>query len=300
MSPPAGGAAWMDGRVVPLAEARLHVTDWGLIHADIVYDVVPVWQGGFFRLPDYLARFRRSMMAAVLDPGLDDGAIRAALHDMVGASGLQDAYCAMVCSRGVPTVPGSRDPRDCANHFYAWCVPYVHVITPEIAARGAHLHIPEDVRRIPEASVNPRAKNYHWGDFTRALLAAKERGFDNTLLMDAEGNMTEGPGTNLFAVRQGCVITPDRGVLEGITRRTVLEICADLGIATEVRALPHAELMEADEVFLSSSGGGPIPVSRIDGRIFSNDAPGPISRQLRETYWQWIQRPDFREDISYA
>ncbi len=131
MSDLGAGAAWKDGRVIPIAEATIGVTDWGLTHSDIVYDVVPVVEGAFFRLPDYLARFEASLRAGRFDPGLTPDRMAAALHEMVGACGLRDAYCAIVTSRGTPRIPGSRNPRDCINHFYAWVVPYIHVIRPE-------------------------------------------------------------------------------------------------------------------------------------------------------------------------
>jgi branched-chain amino acid aminotransferase len=239
------------------------------------------------------------MAALRMDVGMSREEMRAALHAMVARSGLRRAYVAMVASRGVPLVPGSREPRACANHFYAWCVPYVHVIAPEIAERGASAWIAREVRRIPEDSVDPRAKNYHWGDLTRGLFEARDRDFDTVILLDHEGNVTEGPGFNVFAVRDGRVITPDRGVLEGITRRTVLEVCAEAGIATEVRALPVAELIEADEVFISTTAGGPVPVTRIDERIFSNGAPGPMAAGIREEYWRWMKRPELRQEVDY-
>ena len=109
-NPLATGAAWMSGQVMPLSEARLPVNDWGLIHSDITYDVVPVWDGAFFRLADYLDRFESSMRALRMDVGMNGSQIRQALTDMVAASGLKEAYVAMVASRGVPLIPGTRDP----------------------------------------------------------------------------------------------------------------------------------------------------------------------------------------------
>jgi branched-chain amino acid aminotransferase len=293
------GAAWMAGEVIPITDARLPVTDWGLTHSDVTYDVVPVWKGGFFRLDDYLARFEASMSAMRLDPGMDGAAMREALHVMVAASGLRAAYVAMVCSRGQPLVPGIRDPRECANHFYAWCVPYVHVVKPEVAEAGASVWIAKDTRRIPPDSVNPRAKNYHWGDFTAGLFEAKDQGFETVLLLDHAGNVTEGPGFNAFAVKGDRVVTPETGVLEGITRRTVLEMAEAEGLATECRALSLDEFLEADEVFLSSSGGGVVPVSRVGDRVFSNGAPGPVGLGLRQKYFEWLERADLSEEIAY-
>ncbi|MEM7271132.1 MAG: aminotransferase class IV, partial [Pseudomonadota bacterium] len=234
------------------------------------------------------------------DIGMERSAIETALHDRVAATGLKDSYCAMGASRGAPMFPGSRDPRECANHFYAWAVPYVYVIKPEVAEKGATLWIPEDVRRIPQDSVNPRAKNYHWGDFTEALFQAKEKGFDTGAVMDHDGNVTEGPGFNVFALKGDRVVTSDHGVLHGITRKTVLEICAEHGLKTETRPLPLEELMEADEIFLSTSGGGVTPVRRVRDRVFSNDAAGQKTLALLDTYRAWLMEDRFRTPIAYA
>jgi branched-chain amino acid aminotransferase len=293
------GAAWMRGQVIPIAEASIGVNDWGLTRSDITYDVVPVREGAFFRLEDYLDRFEASIASLRLDIHMSRADIKAALHAMVARSGLRAAYVAMVASRGVPLIPGTRDPRTCANHFYAWCVPYIHVVPLEVAEKGASVWIAKEVRRIPEDSVNPRAKNYHWGDITRSLFEAKDNGFETVVLLDHAGNVTEGPGFNVFAVKDGRVITPDRGVLHGITRRTVLDICAERGIVTEERALPLAELLEADEVFLSTSGGGAVPVTRIDERIFSNGVPGQVAVGIRDAYWEWMSRAKNCQPIAY-
>lgn len=294
------GAAWMKGEIVPIEEAKIGVTDWGVTRSDITYDVCPVVNGGFFRLDDYIERFTASMRAVRMDVGMGADEIRAACHATVARSGLRDAYCAMVASRGAPLIHGIRDPRQCANHFFAWAVPYIHVIRPEVADAGASVWIAKDVRRIPEDSVNPRAKNYHWGDFTQGLFEAKDRGFETVLLLDHEGNVTEGPGFNAFALKGDTVVTSQHGVLHGLTRRTVLEMCDEIGLATEQRPLPLAEFLEADEVWLSTSGGGVVPVTKVDERVFSNGAPGPVARRLRALYWEWTARPAMRQEVAYA
>ena len=96
------GAAWVKGDIVPIAEATIGVNDWGVTRSDITYDVVPVWEGGFFRLEDYLDRFEASMASLRLDVGMSRDEMRGALHAMVGRSGLRRSYVAMVASRGVP------------------------------------------------------------------------------------------------------------------------------------------------------------------------------------------------------
>ncbi len=293
------GAAWIKGQVVPIAEATIGVTDWAVTHSDVTYDVVPVRNGGFFRLGDYLDRFEASISACRMNIGMSQAQISNALQAIVARSGLRHAYCAMVAARGTPLIPGSRDPRDCDNHFYAWCVPYIHVVKPEIANQGVKIWLSEDVRRIPPDSVNPLVKNYHWGDFTAGLFEAKDRGFETVILPDRAGNVTEGPGFNLFSIKGKSVITPDTGVLHGITRRTALELCREAGFETTERDLPIDELMEADEVFLTSSGGGIIPVSQIGQRVFSNGHAGPASTRLRQRYFEVMDDPAYRTDVAY-
>ncbi|MEL7274730.1 MAG: aminotransferase class IV [Pseudomonadota bacterium] len=292
------GAAWMGGTIMPIHQAAIPVTDWGLTHSDITYDVVHVWDGRFFRMDDYLDRFAASMEACRLSVPQSKEDMRRIVHEIVARSGLERSYVSLVASRGQPSIPGSRDPRLCENHFYAWCVPFVWVFLEEVIERGAHIQIAKNVERISPHAVNPRAKNYHWGDFTQGLFEAKEAGFDTTLLLDANGNITEGPGYNIFAVKDDRILTPRHGVLEGITRKVAMEIAAYHGLSVEVTDVPLETLMEADEVFATTTGGGPVAVTRVDGRSFSNDSAGPITRQIRETYWRWHEDPAMSEPVA--
>lgn len=289
----------MNGEIIPIQDAKISVLDWGLTHSDVTYDVVPVIEGGFFRLPDYIERFMASINALYLNIPQNSDEIAKILHDLVAKTGLRDSYCAMVASRGVPLIPGSRDPRDCGNHFFAWAVPYIHVVKPDVIARGAKLWIAKDVRRIPEDSVNPIAKNYHWGDFTQGIFEARKAGYDNVALLDHSGNVTEGPGFNVFAVSGNTLITSDHGVLHGISRKTVLECAAAKGLTLEIRPLPLSELLDADEVFLSSSGGGVLPIAQVDDRIYQNASIGPITETLHAAYWTSTKDPAMRQNIRY-
>lgn len=279
------GAAWIDGRYLPIGEARIPITDWGFTRSDVTYDVVHVWQGSFFRLDDHLTRFEASMRGLRMTIAQDRAAIAAILAACVRASGLRDAYVAMICSRGNPAPGQPRHPAFCSNRFLAFVLPWVWVMSPEMQARGAHLIVAR-TPRIPAACVDPTIKNYHWGDLTRALFEAQDAGADNAVLLDQRGHVTEGPGFNIFAVIDGTVISPDRGALEGITRLSVLELCAELGIPARIGPLTANELRNADELFCATTAGGVMPASRIDDCILSNDRPGPISTRLRERYWQ--------------
>jgi branched-chain amino acid aminotransferase len=279
------GAAFVDGRFLPVGEARVPILDWGFLRSDATYDVAHVWRGSFFRLEDHLDRFERSMEHLHLS------------LPCVRLSGLRDAYAEIICTRGIPR-PGSRDPRDCENRFYAFVVPFIWIADPEKQERGLHAVIGSKQRIAPE-SVDPTVKNYHWLDLETGLLEAYERGGETVILVDAEDNVVEGPGFNVFAVEHGTISTPDRGVLEGITRKTIIELAAEHGMQPEARPIPAGELGQADEVFLSSTAGGIIPVTTVDGEAVDNGEPGPVTRQLRDAYWDLHDEPRFSLPVHY-
>jgi branched-chain amino acid aminotransferase len=219
-----------------------------------------------------------------LVPPESDDEIRGILAECVRRTGLREAYVAMDCLRGKPKPDLPRHPINCRNYIAAFAIPWVWVMSQEMQARGAHLIIAK-TPRIADASVDPKVKNFHWGDLTRGLFEAHEQGADNCVMLDLDGNVTEGPGFNVFAVTDGKVATSDRGSLEGITRLSVGELCGDLGVPFAIRPIKAAELREADEIFLATTAGGIMPASRIDGRILGNDRPGPLSSKLREMFW---------------
>ena len=293
------GAAYIDGRFIPMGKATIPVTDWGYRRSDVTYDVVSVWNGAFFRLDDHLRRFQASMAHFRLRPRESIDELRAILHELVRRAGLHEAYVAMDCLRGAPKPGLARHPANARNYLLAYAVPYVWLMPREVIARGAHL-IVSSTPRIPEACVNPRAKNFHWADMTQSLFEAQDAGADNPVLLDLDGNATEGPGFNVFAVTGGVVATPQRSVLEGITRMSVIELCGKLGLPCEVRALPVAELRAADELFISSTAGGVIGVTRLDGRILGNDRPGPVTNRLHGAYWSMRKQGWHADPIDYA
>jgi branched-chain amino acid aminotransferase len=223
--------------------------------------------------------------------------VRRIVHGCVRAGGLRDAYVAMVCTRGVPP-PGSRDPRLATNRFYAYAVPFVWIAPPEKQKSGIDLHVSRRVRIDPE-SVDPTVKNYHWLDLVQSLFDAYDRGADTSCVVDRDGNVAEGPGFNVFAVQGGVVRTPARGVLEGVSRRTVIELCETLAIPLRVAALPASELADADEVFLSSTGGGVLPIAKVDGRSLRGAFPGPVTRRLHDAYWALHDDARFRDPVAF-
>jgi len=292
------GVAYVDGAYVPISEARISVLDWGFLRSDATYDVVHVWRGRFFRLDRHIDRFLRSVDRLRLTLPCDRAGLAAVLMACVERAGLRDAYVEMICTRGLsPTF--SRDPRDAINSFIAFAIPFGWILRPEEHDRGLDLVI-ATTPRIPPQSVDPTVKNYHWLDLVAGLYEAYDRGGSNVVLPDMAGNIAEGPGFNIFAVSGGAVTTPSTGVLEGITRQTALELCAELGISTTVGVLAADALRGAEEAFATSTAGGIMPVTRIDGRALGDGKPGPITRRLVDLYWQKHDDPAWTTPVDYA
>mgnify|MGYP001244035010 FL=1 len=298
LNPLTDGVAFIDNEYMPIAKARIPITDWGFLRSDVTYDVVAVWGGGFFRLQDHLDRFFRGIgklhMAA---PHERDG-IAAILAECVRRSGLREAYVEMILTRGTPP-PGSRDPRACENRFYALAIPYVWIAPPEKQEQGLHMII-SGVPRIAPESVDPTVKNFHWGDMVKGLFEAYDQGGETVVLTDGKGNITEGPGFNLFASIGGRLVTPAGGVLLGITRKTVIELAASLNVKVDVGTLTERELRQADEIFISSTAGGIMPVTRLDDNVVGDGGPGPITLRLRQMYWDAHEGGKYVTRIDYG
>ena len=290
-----GGSVFIEGDWKPLSEAKVSMLDWGFTRSDVCYDVATAWHGAFFRLEDHLDRFFHSLSKMRMTIPYSRAEVRQILHRCVKAGGLDDAYVAMVCTRGVPP-RGARDPRLAVNRFYAYALPFVWIAAPEKQAQGIDLHVSQRIRIAPE-SVDPTVKNYHWIDLVMSMFDAYDRGADTSCVVDAQGNVAEGPGFNVFMVKNGVVRTPDRGVLEGISRKTVIELCGSLGIPLRVEPVPAAELATADEVFITSSGGGVLPIARIDGQPLG-DFPGLTTKRLHAAYWELHDDPRHRDPVE--
>lgn len=291
------GVAHVGGRYVPIDEASIPILDLGFTRSDATYDVVHLWNGRFFRLNEHLDRFERSVAKVRMTLPMTRDALREVLFECVRLSGLRDSYVEMICTRG-RLKPGSRDPRQAQNAFYAFAIPFVWIADREKQKTGLSLRI-SAVQRIHPAAVDPTAKNFHWSDFTRGLLDAYDKADETTVLSDGQGNVVEGPGFNIFIVKNGTVVTPAAGMLEGITRRSVLELAQGTGRRTEERTLGAAEVREADEVFATSTAGGVMPITRVDGRPVGDGKPGAVTLDLHRRYWDAHSDPAWSEAVDY-
>jgi branched-chain amino acid aminotransferase len=291
------GCAFVDGKYVPVAEAKISLLDWGFLHSDATYDVVHVWDGKYFRLDDHLERFFASMKALRLSPSIDVDEIKSVLNGCLARCGFQAAYVEMGCTRGLPE-PGSRDPRTCKNQFFAFAIPFVWIADLDKQAEGLNLVVSQR-QRIPSSSVDPRIKNYHWLDLVMALFDAYDAGGETAVVVDAEGNLVEGPGFNIFCVKSDTISTPANGVLQGITRKTAIEIAESIGFNVQLCDVPAPMARAADEIFVTSTGGGIIPVTRIDGSTVGSGKPGPVAKQLQAQYWALHEDPAYALAVDY-
>lgn len=294
----ADGCAWIEGEYVPIGEARIPILDTGFTRSDVTYDVVAVWNGKFFRLEDHLDRFEKSWRGLRMEPKLSREEMREILIECVRRSGFKDAYVEMILSRGIAP-RGVRDPRRFANRFYAFAIPYVWIVKPEDQEAGIHLVIAEKTFRIPPSAVDPTLKNFHWGDLTRGLFEAYSRGAYTAVLVGTDGNISEGPGFNIFAYHDGILLTPAGGVLEGITRRTVLDLAEEQGIPARLEMFGADVLREADEVFMTSTAGGVMPVTTLDGKPVADGKPGEITSLLRKRYWEAHEESRWTTPVDY-
>ena len=297
--PFADGCAFIDGEYVPIAEARIPIIDTGFLRSDVTYDVVAVWNGKFFRLEDHLDRFERGWNRLQMKPDVSKGEIREILFECVRRSGIRNAYVDMIMSRGIDE-DGSRDPRRFRNRFYAYAIPYVWIVKPEDQEVGTHLVIAEKTIRIPPDAIDPTVKNFHWGDLTRAVYEAYDRGGYTVVLPDADGNITEGPGFNVFVYYEGTLLTPESGVLEGITRRTVLDLADELGIPAKLGTFGANVLKEADEVFITSTAGGVMPVTKVNGKPVGMGTPGKVTTLIRKRYWEAHDEDRWTTPVDYG
>ncbi|ODA95898.1 branched-chain amino acid transferase [Mesorhizobium sp. SEMIA 3007] len=292
-----GGIAFLDGQYLPMSQAKVSVLDWGFLHSDATYDTVHVLNGRFFRLDLHLDRFFGGLEKLRMAIPFDRDGVAEILHNCVALSGHRAAYVEMLCTRGAsPTF--SRDPRQAINRFMAFAVPFGSVANAEQLQRGLRVAISDKVR-IPPTSVDPSIKNYHWLDLVRGLYDAYDRGAETALILDFNGNVAEGPGFNVFCVKDGKLSTPAIGVLPGITRRTVFDLCAEDGLVAAAADVSVAALKAADEVFITSTAGGIMPVTEIDGAAIADGKVGPVTGRLMVLYWQKHDDPAWSSQVSY-
>ncbi len=292
------GVAYNGVEIVPIFEAKIPLIDMGFLHSDVCYDVTSVWKGSFFRLDDHMDRFEKSYNGLGFKMSQTKEEMRQILIDMVALAQLKDAYVYMCATRGLPNMDDPRDMERYSQMFYAFAIPFVWLVDPEEQKIGTDAII-SSILRIPEESVDPTIKNHHWGDLTRADKEAHKKGAKTAFLLDMHGNLAEGPGFNVFIIKDGKLLTPDANCLLGITRLTVFDLAEEMGIPAEACKIPVETVRAADEIFMCTTAGGIMPIKSLDDVPISGGKPGPITLRLNEAFWKAHAEPKYSTPVDY-
>ncbi len=277
---------FLNGSIVPESQAGIPIRDRGFIYGDAVFDAARTFNGVPFKLTEHVKRLYDSLRYVRIDPGIgmkemEEWSRRVVEHNYPILPPGQDMWVMQRVTRGVEGGPGEASPTVLIETH---AIPFVS--RAPLYRDGARVTTPS-VPRVPPRFMSPRAKTHNYLNLVLGDLEAQ--GTDPgswAVLLDEAGNLTEGRGSNIFLVKDGTVATP-RGqyVLEGITRRTVLDLADGLGLETAECDLDLFDAYTADEAFLTSTSLCICPVSSVNGAgIGGGNSPGPVTRRLMQSF----------------
>ena len=276
---------WIDGELLDGAHARIPITDHGVLYGDGIFEGMRATQGRIFKLDAHLARLSHGARALhlALPGGLP--ALRAVAEQTLAAFGDPDAYVRLIVTRGDGAL--GVDPTTCPRPRVICLADRIALFSEEKRRAGLAL-ITSSWRRPASDGLDPRIKSLNYLNNVMAKGEAKRQGADDALLLNAHGHVAEASVANVFVVQRGALLTPPTtdGCLDGITRASVLECARTLGIPCVERTLGRMDLFAADEVFLTGTAAEVVPVVKVDGRVIGAGKPGPMTRQLRERFFQ--------------
>jgi len=274
---------YVNGEYVPRHEARISIFDVGFLRGDAVFDTTSAWNGRIFKLSEHLERLALSLRAARIPCPLPLEELRGVIIETARRCALRNAYIQTIVTRGEPPF-GVRDLTQCRPGLIVFAIPYVFILTPEQIQSGGRAMI-VSTRALPVQCLDPKIKSLSRLHFDLAVLQGKAAGMDVSIMLDLDGHVTEGPGFNVFVVKGGTLFSPPEGILMGITRQTVFELAAEHHLPAREAQLTAYDLHAADEVFLTSTAGGIMPLVEIDGRPIGDGKPGPVSQRIHGLYW---------------
>ena len=286
-----GRAASIDGSLVGTAEARVSVYDRGFLYGDAVFEVLRTYGGVPFALDEHLARLQRSAERVFITLPVDDATLRREVEHALAAASNDESYVRIVVTRG--TGPLSLDPDTAVRPLRVVLVEPVNPPSRDVYAGGIAVLLVH-ARRAVDGTAAEGAKVSNYLANLLALRQARERGAQEALVVDAHGHVVEGASSNVFVVRAGHVATPPEsaGILAGITRSCILEAARELRVPVEERDLAVADVLGADEAFVTSSIREVLPVVVADGRPIGTGLPGPITRALHRRFRERVNMGD--------
>lgn len=279
---------WMDGTMTPWRDATVHVSAHTLHYGTGVFEGIRCYRTdhgpAVFRLRDHVERLLASAAVHGLAVPYSCDELRTAVFDVIARNGLESCYVRPLCYYGT----GSLDmlPGECPVRTAVLAWPCEPLFGAAVAERGVSATI-SSWRKFHSTTTPTTAKAC--GQYVNSVLAAREarqRGKNEALLLNADGTIAEGAGDNLFLVRNGTVVTNDarHSILLGITRDSILQIAATLGVQAEVRPMTAGDLLSADEAFLTGTAVEIAPIREVDGTPVGTQCPGPVTRAIAAAF----------------
>jgi len=290
---------YVNGRIGGEQDAVISVLDHGFLYGEGVYEVVRTYDRKPFLFDRHLQRLRQSAQMIALEVPYSDAELGERLRETAEVffdhpdnRGVADVYVRMLVTRGAGEI--SYDPSSCRQPSLVIIVKPLVGLAPDVYERGVKVVIASVVRNHP-CSINPLIKSNNLLNNALAAQEAFRRGAFDAVLRNYRGEIAECSIANLFVVKHGTLWTPpiEAGLLSGITRGFVFELCPGAGVPVEQRVLYDADLFGADEAFLTSSTQEVVPIVQVDDRRIGDGRPGPVTRRLLEAY-----RAKVREIIS--
>jgi branched-chain amino acid aminotransferase len=279
---------WKNGRIVPWAEATVHVSCHGLHYGTGVFEGLRCYDTpdgpAVFRLGAHMDRWFASARVYGLAWPYSRHDLARAVLDVIRANQFRECYIRPIAFYGSHTL--SIPPKGCPTELAILAWPWETYTGPDALVTGIDVCV-SPWRKFSTHAIPARAKAC--GQYVNSVLAAQDavtRGYGAALLLNDTGNLTEGPGENLFLVRGNRLLTNDQasGILAGITRDTVIHLANDLGIGAYIQKLAIDDLREADEAFLTGTAAEITPIATVDMNVIGNGSRGPVTTQLQNAY----------------
>lgn len=278
-----GLKVWIDGQYYDKQEARISVWDHGLLYGDGIFEGIRAYNGRVFRLREHLERLYRSARSVLIEIPMSLEEMSEQVVDCVRRNGLVDAYIRLLVTRGVGDL--GLDPRKCTRASVVVIADRISLYPPETYQSGLKLVV-AGTRKNAVDALNPRIKSMNYLNNILAKIEAIQAGAAESVMLDRNGFVTECTSENLFTVQQGVLFTPTPvvGILEGITRRVVIEMARSRGYRVEEAFMTTHDLFMADECFVTGTGAEILPVVELSGRPIGDGRPGALTRELLEAY----------------
>jgi branched-chain amino acid aminotransferase len=277
---------YVNGEFLTRSRAKISVFDHVILYGDGVYDTMCSHNYRIFKLDEHIDRLFESAHAVKIEIPHSKQGVRDIILETVRRNELASAYVKVVATRGVGALP-LLSPYNCVPGFIVFAVPYMS--QAGTAAEVGLKMMVSSMRRIPNECTSTKVKSCNYLNHVLMRLEANEAGADEAVELDMEGYVCEAPGYNVFAAKAGVLTTPADNILMGITRSTVIEIAEEEKLTVRVCRVQVFDLYSADEVFLTSTAGGIVPVVRLDGRVIGSGKPGPITKMLQRKYQRLLE-----------